>query len=341
MRKRDFWAGLTRFLDAFFRKDAYGFFHQPVDTTIVTDYLTVIRKPMDLTTMRTKVLEHSYVTLEEFRDDIALICNNARIYNKPDTIYYREAARLWEYADRVLKRSGSHLLSPEKDDQPEQTIAAHHESSEWNKKNWNEEEVDVVGMLADGQTSTRINTTVSATTTPVSVRSSSGNQHKTNDSSYSSVSTKKPAYHNIRRRKYVDASFRTLADGSFKEFEEEQWLASLPDYGLPPTLQVTSVTNNNKGSEIIEKPAGFLDYGPYARLAPKNPPPTADRAMYLFSTYGDEIGEAYARSLEAFTCDMDDDVKLLVHERLNRLSEGAHAIVHQVVQIAAQQNETK
>jgi hypothetical protein len=30
---------------------------------------------------------------------------------------------------------------------------------------------------------------------------------------------KKPAYHNIRRRKYVDASFRSLADGSFKECE--------------------------------------------------------------------------------------------------------------------------
>jgi hypothetical protein len=58
--------------------------------------------------------------------------------------------------------------------------------------------------------------------------------------------------------------------------------------------------------------------------------------MYLFSTYGDEIGEAYARSLEAFTKDMPDNVKLIVHERLNRLSEGAHAIVRRVVEVSAQ-----
>ncbi|KAI8053974.1 Bromodomain-containing protein, partial [Syncephalis plumigaleata] len=69
-------------------------FHEPVDTTLVTDYLTVIREPMDLTTMRNKVQQQVYTTLDEFRSDIKLICDNARIYNKPDTIYYREASRL-------------------------------------------------------------------------------------------------------------------------------------------------------------------------------------------------------------------------------------------------------
>ncbi|RKP09535.1 Bromodomain-containing protein, partial [Thamnocephalis sphaerospora] len=69
-------------------------FLQPVDTALVTDYLAVIHHPMDLGTMQQKVEQHIYMTLEEFREDIMRVCNNARIYNKPDTIYYREAERL-------------------------------------------------------------------------------------------------------------------------------------------------------------------------------------------------------------------------------------------------------
>jgi hypothetical protein len=30
------------------RKDAYGFFLEPVDQSVITDYSTVIKRPMDL-----------------------------------------------------------------------------------------------------------------------------------------------------------------------------------------------------------------------------------------------------------------------------------------------------
>ncbi|KAH6585269.1 hypothetical protein BASA60_000633 [Batrachochytrium salamandrivorans] len=39
---------LTKIIDLLRQKDSYGFFLEPVDLSIVTDYLTVIREPMDL-----------------------------------------------------------------------------------------------------------------------------------------------------------------------------------------------------------------------------------------------------------------------------------------------------
>lgn len=49
----------------------------------VTDYLHIIKQPMDLETMMTKVDLHKYNCAKEFLDDIDLICANALEYN-PD-----------------------------------------------------------------------------------------------------------------------------------------------------------------------------------------------------------------------------------------------------------------
>lgn len=49
----------------------------------VSDYLEVIRQPMDLSTVMTKIDTHKYLTAKDFLVDIDLICSNALEYN-PD-----------------------------------------------------------------------------------------------------------------------------------------------------------------------------------------------------------------------------------------------------------------
>lgn len=49
----------------------------------VSDYLEVIRQPMDLSAAMTKIDTHQYLTAKDFLVDIDLICNNALEYN-PD-----------------------------------------------------------------------------------------------------------------------------------------------------------------------------------------------------------------------------------------------------------------
>ncbi|XP_032436267.1 ATPase family AAA domain-containing protein 2-like isoform X1 [Xiphophorus hellerii] len=58
-------------------------FTKPVDIEEVPDYLIVIQKPMDLSTLLYNIDEHKYVTVDEFMSDADLIWQNALEYN-PD-----------------------------------------------------------------------------------------------------------------------------------------------------------------------------------------------------------------------------------------------------------------
>ncbi|KAI7833326.1 Bromodomain-containing protein, partial [Kickxella alabastrina] len=66
-------------------------FLEPVDTSVITDYRNVIKHPMDLGTMQRKVEAGTYMSIDEFRQDILLVCENARKYNGATSIYARSA----------------------------------------------------------------------------------------------------------------------------------------------------------------------------------------------------------------------------------------------------------
>uniref|UniRef100_A0A4W3HVJ4 ATPase family AAA domain-containing protein 2 n=1 Tax=Callorhinchus milii TaxID=7868 RepID=A0A4W3HVJ4_CALMI len=61
----------------------FSIFSKPVDIEEVSDYLEVIKQPMDLSTIMTKIDNHQYETVQHFLTDISLICSNALEYN-PD-----------------------------------------------------------------------------------------------------------------------------------------------------------------------------------------------------------------------------------------------------------------
>ncbi|XP_044006263.1 ATPase family AAA domain-containing protein 2-like isoform X2 [Aphidius gifuensis] len=65
------------------RNRQFFMFTKPVDTEEVPDYNTIIKQPMDLETMMTKIDMHCYLCARDFLDDIDLICRNALEYN-PD-----------------------------------------------------------------------------------------------------------------------------------------------------------------------------------------------------------------------------------------------------------------
>ncbi|XP_054638061.1 ATPase family AAA domain-containing protein 2-like isoform X2 [Dunckerocampus dactyliophorus] len=58
-------------------------FTKPVDLEEVPDYAAVIKKPMDLSTVLSKIDLHQYITVKEFLEDVDLIWKNALEYN-PD-----------------------------------------------------------------------------------------------------------------------------------------------------------------------------------------------------------------------------------------------------------------
>ncbi|XWS14369.1 hypothetical protein CRYUN_Cryun35bG0003300 [Craigia yunnanensis] len=91
---------LVFILDRLQKKDTYGVFSEPVDPEELPDYHDIIAHPMDFLTVRKKLDEGAYTTLEQFEKDIFLICSNAMQYNAPDTIYFRQARTMQELAKK-------------------------------------------------------------------------------------------------------------------------------------------------------------------------------------------------------------------------------------------------
>lgn len=65
------------------RNKSFYMFSRPVDIQEVPDYLQVIKEPMDLETMMTKIDHLEYTCAEDFLRDVDLMCTNALEYN-PD-----------------------------------------------------------------------------------------------------------------------------------------------------------------------------------------------------------------------------------------------------------------
>ncbi|ORY92515.1 hypothetical protein BCR35DRAFT_273628 [Leucosporidium creatinivorum] len=82
--------------------DKQQFFAQPVSRSLAPDYYDIIEHPMDWATMVEKIDRHEYLTATDFQDDVDLVINNARHYNKKDSVIHRHAVRIREAADEIL-----------------------------------------------------------------------------------------------------------------------------------------------------------------------------------------------------------------------------------------------
>lgn len=87
----------------------------PVNRDEVPDYYNVIKEPMDLTTMESKLEADQYTTPEDLIKDAELIFNNCRKYNSENTPYSKSATKLEKFMWSQIKMvpEWSHL-EPEK-----------------------------------------------------------------------------------------------------------------------------------------------------------------------------------------------------------------------------------
>jgi hypothetical protein len=71
-------------------------FRQPVDPVAlnILDYPTIIKHPMDMSTMHNKLLQGAYKNPLQFCDDAWLMFNNAWLYNKKTTRVYKMCSKV-------------------------------------------------------------------------------------------------------------------------------------------------------------------------------------------------------------------------------------------------------
>uniref|UniRef100_A0A7N8X811 Bromodomain containing 7 n=1 Tax=Mastacembelus armatus TaxID=205130 RepID=A0A7N8X811_9TELE len=88
------------------RKDPSAFFSFPVTDLIAPGYSSIIKRPMDFSTMKDRVKKESYQSLDELKVDFRIMCENAMIYNKPETIYHKAARKLLHSGMKIMSQVG-------------------------------------------------------------------------------------------------------------------------------------------------------------------------------------------------------------------------------------------
>ncbi|XP_069776370.1 ATPase family AAA domain-containing protein 2-like isoform X2 [Narcine bancroftii] len=99
-------------------------FTKPVDVGEVPDYCTVIKQPMDLSTVMSNIDLHKYMTVKEYLYDIELICSNALEYN-PDR---DPADRMIRHRACALKDTAYAIMKSELDEEFEKLCEETQES---------------------------------------------------------------------------------------------------------------------------------------------------------------------------------------------------------------------
>jgi len=80
-------------------------FRQPVDVKGLglTDYLTIIKTPMDLGTVKKNIKGAKYKYIEEALGDIQLIWDNCKTYNAEGSWIWKQADKLEKYSKKLIK----------------------------------------------------------------------------------------------------------------------------------------------------------------------------------------------------------------------------------------------
>ena len=85
---------LLRVLENLQAKDNGEIFAEPVDLEEVPDYMDVVKEPMDLSTMRHKIENFRYQSVDDLQKDFNLMIANCLAYNSKETVFYRAGVRM-------------------------------------------------------------------------------------------------------------------------------------------------------------------------------------------------------------------------------------------------------
>ncbi|XP_052060105.1 bromodomain-containing protein 7-like isoform X1 [Mytilus californianus] len=313
-------------------KDVNGFFAYPVNDMIAPGYSMIIAHPMDFSTMMVKIDNNEYESVLEYRKDFVLMCNNAMTYNRPETIYNKEAKRLFQIGMKtlskekllVMKRTLPFMASlryeelgiDEPDDETKAVMEAIvEEEKEQKQRAKDREEIGRFEAVPDNLSVSEIlaqaqNAAKDAADLLKFRQSNSrlGFLRKRDDGSTSMVLL------NPDNDGIVSKNERVISIGSLIG-KLGTGGGSLAGYKEDKRNRVTT--------------GQYLNYGPFGTYAPQYDSTfanmTKEETDILLSTYGDETGVGYAKSVMSFVESGGDYAIAMVDNLLDILTKGEHA----------------
>lgn len=306
---------MSKLLSSLKIKDAYGLFLEPVDTEQVSDYLTIIKNPMDLGTIEQKL--SIYKNLREFQNDVELVCSNAMTYNAPNTIYYKNAQKLLDFARRAISRETqkwNERLNKESKQQfkrshrftDDYSLTSHYDDVPSKKK------VALHKRAPDG--------TFSFSTKPrlplQIFTDSDGSIALSND-----ILTPEHLYKVLLNPFHEGHMKISYSLGASSQILTQQIISS-------SNRQHNRSLSNQPTPGLIEFQEPWFSFCPFYESSPAATPPF-DSVAYALA-YGDPKGKAYIESMNRFISSVIDSKDHHLYNLINNLTLGGHAYIEQI-----------
>ncbi|KAM3613896.1 uncharacterized protein V6R79_006725 [Siganus canaliculatus] len=344
---------LEHFLRQLQRKDPHGFFTFPVTDAIAPGYSVIIKHPMDFSTMKDKIMNNEYNTVTEFKADFKLMCDNAMVYNRPETVYYKAAKKLLHTGFKMmskerllaLKRSMSFMQDMDYNQQaailgdeeltadiplPE-ILPVPVESAKKSKKQPVKVTKEVISYLFEPEGNACSLTDSTAEEHVLALVEHSADEARDRINRY--MPTSKMGY----LRKETDTSLLyTVVNQLDPDAEEEEThkvdLSSLSNKLLPGLT--TLGFKDDRRHKVT-----FLSSAYNTQTLQKNsvfPDLLSEEVDTLYSAYGDDTGVQCALSIQEFVKGCGGATKRWVDELLDKMTAGDH--LKSVTQIRQKRN---
>uniref|UniRef100_A0A671WKJ0 Bromodomain containing 7 n=1 Tax=Sparus aurata TaxID=8175 RepID=A0A671WKJ0_SPAAU len=273
------------------RKDPSAFFSFPVTDLIAPGYSSIIKRPMDFSAMKDKVKKECYQSLDELKADFRIMCENAMIYNKPETIYHKAA--------RKLLHSGMKILSQERLDSLKQSI-------------------EFMSGL-DPSARQLVKSEDQGGTGP----DQNKDRPTTSDTSERSQTPSTPRSLNLPTEGETELSCPfPAADAGYCPVKLGMMSNRLQS-GVN-TLQGFREDKRNRVTQV-----SYINYGPFTSYAPTYDSSFAniskEESDLIYSSYGDESSPRGSDSLTEFLANSDEYVYKLADNLLDAITNGEHS----------------
>ncbi|XP_034774646.2 bromodomain-containing protein 9-like isoform X5 [Acipenser ruthenus] len=311
---------LEHFLRQLQRKDPHGFFSFPVTDAIAPGYSMIIKHPMDFSTIKDKIEINEYKSVTEFKADFKLMCDNAMVYNRPETVYYKAAKKLLHTGFKMMSKQAAILGNEDTTEEPvPEVIPVPVEPTKKSKKPVKDMN-EVVSYLYEPEG------------TACSLTDSTAEEHvlalveHAADEARDRIRRHLPSSKIGYLKKDADGALvYTVVNQSDPETEEEEThpidLSSLSNKLLPGLTTLgfkddrrnrVTYLNSAYNTQSLQNNTVFPDLRP-------------DEMELLYSSYGDDTGVQCALSLQEFVKGCGNFTKKIVDGLLDQMTGGDHS----------------
>uniref|UniRef100_A0A672Z4J9 Bromodomain-containing protein 9 n=1 Tax=Sphaeramia orbicularis TaxID=375764 RepID=A0A672Z4J9_9TELE len=313
---------LEHFLRQLQRKDPHGFFAFPVTDAIAPGYSMIIKHPMDFSTMKDRIRNNEYNTVTEFKADFKLMCDNAMVYNRPETVYYKAAKKLLHTGFKMMSKQAA-ILGDEDltaDIPPPEMITVPVESAKKSRKQPVKDMKEVISYLYEPEGNACSLTDSTAEEHVLALVEHSADEARDRINRY--MPSSKIGY----LRKESDSSLLyTVVNQLDPDAEEEEThkvdLTSLSNKLLPGLTTLgfkddrrhkVTFLSSAYNVQSLQKNSVFSDLLP-------------DEMDMLYSAYGDDTGVQCALSIQEFVKGCGSVTKRWVDGLLDKMTAGDHS----------------